>query len=82
MRLLPKGVGPRMGVMTTVFLHRRLALSFAVFFILGLASFCPAQVCNIKVITGANPDYSDIGSMLYSMTSNWKTDAEKCWAIW
>jgi hypothetical protein len=41
-----------------------------------------AEVCNIKVVTDANPDYADIGSMLHSMTANWSTPEEKCWAVW
>jgi hypothetical protein len=39
-------------------------------------------VCNIKVVTDANPDYSDIGSMIYSITSNWPQTQDKCWALW
>jgi hypothetical protein len=42
---------------------------------------CPAQVCNIKVVTDANPDYHDIGSMIHSITSRWESDREKCWAL-
>lgn len=40
------------------------------------------QVCNLKVVTDANPDYSDIGSMIYSITSRWPETKDKCWAIW
>jgi hypothetical protein len=40
-----------------------------------------AEVCNIKVITDASPDYSDIGSMLHSITDNWSEARDKCWAI-
>ena len=40
-----------------------------------------ADVCNIKVVTDANPDYSDIGSLIYSATSNWQTDKDKVWAM-
>jgi hypothetical protein len=49
---------------------------------LALAGASQAQVCNVKVVTDANPDYTDIGSMIHSITSNWQTDKEKCWAIW
>jgi len=40
-----------------------------------------AQVCNVKVVTDASPDYSDMQSMIHSITSNWSTPAEKCWAM-
>jgi len=39
------------------------------------------QVCNVKVVTDANPDYCDIGSFIYSATSNWQTPEEKCRAL-
>ena len=29
-----------------------------------------AQICNLKVVTDANPDYSDIGSLIHSATGN------------
>ena len=45
------------------------------------ASPLQAQVCNIKVVTDANPDYSDIGSMFHSITDNWTETKDKCWAI-
>src|ERR1035437_7149428 len=40
-----------------------------------------AQVANIKVVTDANPDYSDMESMVHSITSNWSSDAEKMYAL-
>ena len=49
--------------------------------ILCLSGLAEAQLCNIKVVTDANPDYSDMDSMLHSVTSNWPTPAEKCWAM-
>ena len=48
----------------------------------GSALPARAEVCNIKVVTDANPDYSDIGSMLHSITDNWPENRDKCWAIW
>jgi hypothetical protein len=48
---------------------------------MGLPSAAKAEVCNLKVVTDGNPDYSDIGSMLYSITNNWKDDKDKAWAI-
>jgi len=47
-----------------------------------LESPLEAQVCNVKVVTDANPDYSDIGSMLHSITDNWQETKDKCWAIY
>ncbi|MCH5374912.1 MAG: hypothetical protein JJ992_13130, partial [Planctomycetes bacterium] len=40
-----------------------------------------AQVCNIKVVTDANPDYTDMDSMLHSITAPWPKTADKCWAL-
>jgi hypothetical protein len=58
-------------------------LSFVLVFTLfaSLPSPSAAQVCNIKVVTDASPDYSDMDSMIHSITANWKTPAEKCWAM-
>jgi hypothetical protein len=53
-------------------------LACAVF---AVATSARAQVANIKVVTDANPDYSDMESMVHSITANWKTDAEKMWAL-
>ena len=33
-----------------------------------------AQIANLKVVTDASPDYSDMESMVRSITSNWQTD--------
>jgi hypothetical protein len=40
-----------------------------------------AGVYNLKVVTDASPDYSDMGSMIRSITSNWQTPEDKCWAM-
>ena len=40
-----------------------------------------AEVCNLKVVTDASPDYSDLPSLLHSITANWATTKEKCWAL-
>jgi len=40
-----------------------------------------AQVCNVKVVTDANPDYYDMPSMIRSITAPWSTPEEKCWAM-
>ena len=49
--------------------------------LLVLSAGASAEVCNVKVLTDATPDYSDIGSMIHSITSNWKSDEEKCFAL-
>ncbi len=46
-----------------------------------LAGPVHADVYNLKVVTDASPDYTDMDSLVHSITSNWKTDAEKCWAL-
>src|SRR5436305_15169841 len=62
---------------------RRLLTAFALFGLFAGTSATAARgdVYNLKVVTDANPDYSDMDSLVYSITSNWKTDAEKCWAL-
>ncbi|HUS35653.1 MAG TPA: discoidin domain-containing protein [Verrucomicrobiae bacterium] len=40
-----------------------------------------AAVYNLKVVTDASPDYSDMDSMIRSATSNWQTPEEKMWAM-
>ena len=44
----------------------------------GMAS---GEVCNIKVVTDGSPDYSDMESMIHSVTARWQEPAEKCWAM-
>src|ERR1044071_9888996 len=44
------------------------------------ASVCAAGY-NLKVVTDASPDYSDMESMIRSITSNWETPEQKCWAM-
>jgi len=46
-----------------------------------VAPFSPAAVCNLKVVTDASPDYSDLPSLVRSATANWPTPEEKCWAM-
>ncbi|MBI3921944.1 MAG: hypothetical protein HY318_11055, partial [Armatimonadetes bacterium] len=56
-------------------------------FFLLLPLFCTAidaaraEVCNLKVVTDASPDYYDMPSMIHSITSRWSTPKEKCWAL-
>ena len=49
---------------------------------LALAASCAAQVCNVKVVTDQSPDFSDLPSLVHSVTSKWPTTKEKCWAMW
>lgn len=42
---------------------------------------CPAAVYNLKVVTDASPDYSDIASFVRSATARWEKPEEKCWAV-
>src|ERR1039458_9661553 len=39
------------------------------------------ELANIKIVTDANPDYTDMESMIRSITKNWQTDAEKMYAL-
>jgi len=41
-----------------------------------------ADTYNLKVVTDASPDYSDLHSLVYSATSRWSSDAEKTWAMY
>ena len=45
------------------------------------AAVARADVYNLKVVTDASPDYSDMDSLVHSITSRWNTDAEKMWAL-
>jgi hypothetical protein len=62
----------------------RVKLNIVSVFILvvSLVSLSSAQVCNIKVVTDASPDYYDMDSIIHSITGNWPTAAEKCWAMY
>jgi hypothetical protein len=35
----------------------------------------------LKIVTDASPDYSDLPSLVRSVTSKWPTEKEKCWAM-
>ncbi|MEA2735638.1 MAG: hypothetical protein QOE14_2089, partial [Humisphaera sp.] len=45
-------------------------------------SFARADVYNLKVVTDASPDYSDLDSLVHSVTSQWPKDEEKMWAMY
>lgn len=55
-----------------------LMLALAILAFGGVAS---AEVCNLKVVTDASPDYSDMASLIHSITARWPTPQEKCWAL-
>ncbi|MCS7239463.1 MAG: hypothetical protein NZ899_14520 [Thermoguttaceae bacterium] len=46
-----------------------------------LASPAEAQVCQIRVLTDASPDFSDIPSFIRSATGAYASIEEKCWAL-
>ena len=41
-----------------------------------------ADVYNLKVVTDASPDYTDMDSMVHSICSKWPTTKEKVWAMY
>jgi hypothetical protein len=49
--------------------------------VLVLTATARGQMCNVKVVTDASPDYYDLDSLIYSATSRWSTPQEKCWAL-
>ena len=51
--------------------------------VLALAanSVSHAAVCNLKIVTDASPDYSDMPAIIRSVTGRWNTPEEKCWAM-
>ncbi len=53
----------------------------ALFLAIVLVSAAHGQVCNLKVVTDASPDWSDIESLLRSATSRWESPDEKCQAL-
>lgn len=60
-------------------MKRKLTSALCLIIVLGVLA--RAEVCNLKVVTDASPDYSDMDSMIHSITSKWPTPAEKCWAM-
>ena len=59
-----------MGMKACVFLGVVLAVATA-----------SGEVCNLKVVTDASPDYYDMESMIHSITAGWQEPEEKCWAM-
>jgi len=53
----------------------------AVLVVCAFQASAGAEVCNVKVVTDASPDYYDMASMIHSITAKWPTPKEKCWAV-
>jgi hypothetical protein len=49
--------------------------------VFGHACLAGAAVFNLKIVTDASPDYSDMSSMIRSITGRWETPEQKCWAM-
>ncbi len=47
----------------------------------AMASAAGAQLCNVRIVTDASPDYHDLSGMVRSITSRWETPEQKCWAM-
>ena len=58
------------------------SLLFLAVALLASANPAAAGVQNVKVVTDASPDYTDIPSMIRSITGKWTTDEEKLWALY
>ncbi|MBM4018936.1 MAG: hypothetical protein FJ288_11510 [Planctomycetes bacterium] len=63
-------------------MYRLVMCALAAASLAATATTAPGDVLNLKVVTDASPDYSDMASLVRSITSNWSTPAEKCWAVW
>ena len=62
-------------------LKTRLTSCAAAASLLASCAVSCAAVYNLKVVTDASPDYSDMPSMIRSTTAGWKIFEEKCWAM-
>lgn len=58
--------------------YRSIALAA---FLANPFSLGSAAVFNLKIVTDASPDYSDLPSLIQSATSQWETPEQKCWAM-
>jgi hypothetical protein len=56
-------------------------LRFLAVAVLAAPIIADGDVWNLKVVTDASPDYSDMESMVHSITSKWETPEEKCRAM-
>lgn len=50
--------------------------------ILLLTAAAGAEVCNLKIVTDASPDYTDMESLIHSVTAKWPTTVEKLYAMY
>jgi len=55
--------------------------SLLLFVLMAWGPICSGAVYNLKIVSDASPDYSDMKSMIRSITANWNTPEEKCWAM-
>jgi hypothetical protein len=46
------------------------------------ASGAAGAVYNLRVVSDASPDLTDLGSLVSSITAGWPTDREKVWALY
>ena len=60
---------------------KKLLTLWSLVFVLGCGNHALAQLCNVKVVTDASPDYYDMESMIHSIAGKWPTPKEKCWAM-
>lgn len=49
--------------------------------LLAAVTAASAEVDNLKVVTDASPDYTDMDSLIHSITSKWGKPADKMWAL-
>src|ERR1044072_2783095 len=62
-------------------LRSHLMRPVSLFLLFSFASISSASVYNLKIVTDANPDYTDLPSLVHSATSKWETPQEKCFAM-
>ncbi len=62
-------------------MYRRGILAGVCLTTLVWSAWASAQVANVKILTDATPDYYDLPSMVRSITANWPSEDEKCWAL-
>lgn len=75
-------VGPLPDLKESNVSHLRFAsLLLSVLVLLVLAGVSSAEVCNVKVVTDANPDYYDMPSMIRSISAKWEEPRDKVWAM-
>src|SRR5690349_15867813 len=63
------------------FVRRTCRILGVISIIFCFCHFAFAAVYNLKIVTDASPDYSDIPSLIHSATAQWETPEEKCRAL-